>query len=485
MTTATIIKPGQLFIGGKWVDAQSGKTFPTINPATREIITQISEAGPSDVDAAVQAAREAFDSGPWSKLSAMERGRLLWKVGELIMTHADTLAELETMDCGKPISESRNIDIPMVAEIFQYYAGYATKIHGETIPVKGNFLNYTLREPIGVIATITPWNFPLLLAAWKIAPTLACGNTLVHKPSEHTPLTSLKLAEIMQEAGIPDGVFNVVTGDGPTTGAALVKHAGVDKVAFTGGTETGQLIMKMCADSVKKVSLELGGKSPNVVFADADLDAAAKFALIGIFYNKGEVCAAGSRLLVEASVHDALMGKILERVKKMVPGDPMNPKTRFGPVASEEQFNKVRAYIESGKREGAKLVAGGDSPADLKGFYINPTIFDGVTPSMSIAKEEIFGPVLSTLQFGSVDEALEIGNGTMYGLAAAVFTRDIGKAHAFAKKIKAGTVWINTYNMYDAASPFGGFKQSGSGKELGPHAIEQYTQVKSVWVNLE
>ncbi len=480
------VKPGKLFIGGKWVDAASGKTFPTMNPATGETITVVAEGDGRDASAAVEAAYTAFHSGPWPEMSASDRGRILWKIGDLIDKYNEELGTLETLDNGKPIFESRQVDMPMVAEVFRYYAGWATKIHGETVPVKGPFLNYTLREPLGVVAAITPWNFPLLLASWKVAPALAAGNTVVLKPASWTPLTALRLAEICQEAGVPDGVVNVITGAGTTLGKALVKHPKVAKVAITGETRTGQEILRDSADTLKRVTLELGGKSPNIVFADADLDAAVRGATIGIFYGKGEVCAAGSRLFVEKKIHDDFMQKLVDRTKKVQPGDPLDPKTRFGALVSERQMQSVLGYIEKGKAEGAKLVAGGEraSFGNGKGCFIQPTIFDGVRNDMTIAREEIFGPVLAGIEFGELDEAIRLANETPYGLAAAVWTRDIGKAHRVARKLQAGTVWINTYNNYDAAAAFGGYKMSGYGRELSMHALEHYTQVKSVWVNL-
>ncbi len=489
MATAATIqpKPGKLFIGGKWVDASTGKTFPTVNPATEETITSIAEGDERDVDAAVAAARKAFETGPWPEMSASDRGRILWKIGDLVDKYNEELGTLETLDNGKPIFESRYVDMPMVAEVFRYYAGWATKIHGETVPVKGPFLHYTLREPLGVVAAIVPWNFPLLLASWKIAPALATGNTVVLKPASWTPLTALRLAEICQEAGLPDGVLNVITGPGAKIGKALAQHPGVDKVAITGETTTGQEILRGSADTLKRVTLELGGKSPNIVLADADLEGAVRGATIGIFYGKGEVCAAGSRLFVDKKIKDDFMQKLLDRAKKTVPGDPLDPKTRFGAIVSERQMKTVLGYIEKGKAEGAKLVAGGGRAAvgAGKGYFIQPTVFDGVHNDMTIAREEIFGPVLATIEFGDVAEAVREANNTPYGLAAAVWTRDIGKAHRVARQLKAGTVWINTYNNYDPAAAFGGYKMSGYGRELSMHALEHYTQVKSVWVNLK
>jgi len=484
MEDSSMTGPTQLLIGGKWQNAASGKTFKTVNPATEETLAEVAEADAPDVDQAVRAARRAFNDKAWSGMAARDRAKLLWKVGDLIMKHVDELAKLETLDNGKPIFESRYIDIPAAAETFYYYAGWCTKIGGETIPVPGNFLNYTLREPYGVCGIITPWNFPLLMVSWKLAPALACGNTAVVKVAEETPLTGLWLGQLCQEAGFPDGVVNIVPGFGETAGRALVAHPDVDKISFTGSTAVGKEIMRTAADTLKKVSLELGGKSPNIVFADADLEAAVKGAFNGIFYGKGEVCAAGSRLFVEAKVHDAMVEKLVERSKKLEPGDPLNPKTRLGALVSKTQMDKVLGYVESGAREGAKPVLAGGRAGD-RGYFVKPAIFDQVAPTMKIAQEEIFGPVLSTITFSDPDELVTQANGTIYGLAAAVWTRDVGKAHRLAQKLQAGTVWINAYNMLSAESPFGGYKQSGYGRELGRHAIDLYTQVKSVWVSLD
>jgi len=488
MATAAKItpKPGKLFIGGQWVEADGGATYLTVNPATGETNTTIAEADQRDADSAVRAARKAFESGPWPEMAAADRGKLLWRIADLIDKHADELGALETLDNGKPIFESRQVDVPMVAEVFRYFAGWATKICGETVPVRGPFFNYTLHEPIGVIAAIVPWNFPLLMASWKLAPALAAGNTVVLKPAPWTPMTALRFGEICQEAGLPDGVVNILTGSTRELGKALVRHPGVDKVAFTGSTATGQDIIRNSADSVKPVSLELGGKSPNIVFADADLDAAVRGATMGIFYGKGEVCAAGSRLFVEKSIKDDFLSKLVDRTKKIQPMDPFDPKCRLGALVSDSQMEKVLGYIEKGKAEGAKLVAGGEraNVGNGKGYFVQPTVFDGVTNEMTIAREEIFGPVLAAIEFGDAADAVAQANNNAYGLAAAVWTRDIGKAHRVARQIKAGTVWINTYNNYDPAAAFGGYKQSGFGRELSGHALEHYTQVKSVWVNL-
>jgi acyl-CoA reductase-like NAD-dependent aldehyde dehydrogenase len=475
----------QLYIDNQWRPAASGKTMDVVNPATEEVVATVASAGSEDVDAAVVAARSAL-SGPWGKMSARERGRLVRRLADRLMERADEIARLETLHNGKPISESRNIEIPAAAECFEYYGGWADKVMGETIPVKGNHLTYTLREPVGVVAAIVPWNFPLLLAAWKVAPALACGNTVIVKPASQTPLTALALAEIATEVGLPPGVFNVLTGPGSVMGQALVEHPDIDKIAFTGDTSTGKAIMRGAADTLKKITLELGGKSPNIVLADADIDAALRGAAIGIFYGKGEVCAAGSRLLVDRAIKDEFVDKLAARAKKMTPGDPLDPKTRFGALSSKKQLETVLRYIESGRQEGATLVAGG-ARADIgtgKGYFVQPTVFADVRPEMTIARDEIFGPVLAAIEFADLDEAIAKANDTRYGLAAGVWTRDIKKAHYIARKLQAGTVWVNTYNVYDTAAPFGGYKHSGFGREMSAHALQHYTQVKSVWVDL-
>ena len=477
------IKPGKLFINGRWVDSVSGKAFDTLNPATEKVITSVAEGDSADIDLAVAAAREAFENGPWKKTDARDRGRILLKIAGLIERNKDELALLDTLDNGKPINETTKADIPLVIDCFLYYAGWADKIHGETIPVRGDFFNYTLREPVGVVGQIIPWNFPLLMAAWKIAPALACGNTIVLKPAEQTPLSALRLGEICQEAGLPDGVLNIVTGYGPTAGAALAEHMDVDKIAFTGGSATGRIIMQAASKNLKRISLELGGKSPNIVFADSDVDSAVDGAMTGIFFNQGEVCCAGSRLFIEKSIHEEFVEKLSNKAANMRVGNPEDTGTQMGAQVSKEQFDKILGYIETGKQEGAKLVIGGERCGE-RGYFIKPTIFDAVDNNMRIAKEEIFGPVVSAITFEDVDEVVRQGNLSVYGLAAAVWTKDIKKAHRLARDLKAGTIWINTYNAFDAASPFGGFKQSGFGRELGVHALELYTHVKSVWINL-
>jgi len=479
------VAPGRLLIDGQWVDGS--KTFDTINPATGEVLTQVVEASASDVDRAVDAARRAFEgkSGPWRKMPASERGRLIWQLADLVAAHIDELAELETLDNGKPIFESRNVDMPMVVDVLRYYAGWATKIHGETVNTFDSAFTYTLREPVGVVGLIIPWNFPLLLASWKLGPALACGNTIVLKPAEQTPLTALRLGELAAAAGIPAGVLNIVTG-GSGTGKAIVQHPAIDKIAFTGSTSVGKEIMRNAADTLKRVTLELGGKSPNIVFADSDIDNAVKGAINGIFYGKGEVCNAGSRLFVESKVQDEFVEKLVARAKKMVPADPLDPKTRMGAIVSQEQMQTVLSYIEVGKSEGAKLIAGGNRVAvdGGNGFFVEPTIFAGVSNDMKIAQEEIFGPVLAALTFEDVDQVVELANRNRYGLAAAVWTRDVKKAHQVSRQLRAGTVWINTYGMMDASLPFGGYKSSGFGRELGQAALEHYTEIKTVWLNM-
>jgi aldehyde dehydrogenase (NAD+) len=474
----------KLLIDGQWRDSQSGKTFGTDNPATEERIAEVAEGDAADIDLAVKAARKAFDSGPWRKTDARDRGILMNKLADLIEKHIDELAELETLDNGKPISESRHGDLPLVLDCFRYYAGWADKIHGQTIPVRGNYFCYTRREPVGVAGQIIPWNFPMLMVAWKWGPALAVGCTIVMKPAEQTPLTALRMGELALEAGYPAGVINLVPGYGETAGDALVKHPGVDKIAFTGATSTGQLIMRNAAATLKRVTFELGGKSPNIVFADADLDKAVEGSMLGMYLNQGQCCCAGTRLFVEEAAHDAFVERLAAQARTRRVGDPFDANTQMGPQVDKTQFDKIMSYIEKGKSQGARCVTGGERLGN-KGFFIKPTIFADVTDNMEIARDEIFGPVLSVIKFRDIDEVIERANTTDYGLAAAVWTRDIGKAHAIANRVRAGTVWVNCYDVFDAAAPFGGFKQSGFGRELGEKSLDNYTELKTVTVALD
>ncbi|HXU44970.1 MAG TPA: aldehyde dehydrogenase family protein [Thermoanaerobaculia bacterium] len=477
------LPPSRLFVGGAWQDAEGGRTFTTTNPATEEAICQVASASAADVDLAVAAAKAALPV--WAKkTTARQRGLLLWKIADELERRIDEFALLETLDNGKPIFESRYVDVPAAIEALRYFAGWADKVTGDTIPVQGPFVfAYTLREPVGVIAAITPWNFPIIQAMWKIAPALAFGNTMVLKPASNTPLTALKFAELAVEMGLPPGVLNVVPGGGATVGNALVAHPDVAKITFTGSTEVGRDLMRSAAALTKRLTLELGGKSPNIVFADADLDAAIKGAYNGIFYGKGEVCAAGSRLFVERSIHAELVERLVERTQKLKPADPLDPKTRLGSLVSMAQREAVLGYVKIGVEEGARLATGGEATSvNGKGAFMQPTILDGVNNSMRVAQEEIFGPVLVVIPFEDVKEAIALANDSIYGLAAGVWTRDVGKAHQVAHEVQAGTVWINQYNWYDSGAPFGGFKQSGFGRELGKEAIGYYTESKTIFV---
>jgi acyl-CoA reductase-like NAD-dependent aldehyde dehydrogenase len=477
----------KMLIDGKWVEAASGKSFETPNPATGETLARIAEGDAEDVDRAARAARRAFDDGKWVRMRPSERQRLLLRIADLIEAHGDELAQLETLDNGKTLFESKNVDIPASAETFRYYAGWVTKVYGETNPSDPDFFNFTLREPVGVCGQIIPWNFPLLMAAWKLAPALACGNTSILKPAEQTPLTALRLGELLLEAGVPPGVVNIVPGFGETAGRAIVKHPMIDKVAFTGSTEVGKEIQRESAGTLKRVSLELGGKSPNIVFADADVAAAVEGALLGVFFNQGQVCCAGTRLFVEEKMHDQFADALATATKTMKQGSGLDPDTRIGPLVSKEQLDRVTKYLEVGKKEGAKAVIGGERNTAKgldKGYFVKPTIFTGVKNDMRIAREEIFGPVVAMIPFKDENDAVLQGNDTLYGLAAGVWTRDVSRAHRVARAIRAGTVWVNCYNVFDAASPFGGYKESGYGRELGRYALDLYTQVKSVWLKI-
>jgi len=478
------VKHTECFIDGQWRPAMSGKTFETINPATEEVICEVAEGDKADVDAAVKAARYAFDSGPWSRMDARDRGRIMYRLADLIEEEVDELAALETLDNGKPIRESRYADLPLVIDCLRYYAGYADKIHGSTIPIRGNYFTYTRREAVGVAGQIIPWNFPMLMTAWKWGPALASGCTIVMKPAEQTPLTCLRMAQLAKEAGIPDGVINVVPGYGPTAGAAVVKHPGVDKIAFTGEHRTAQIIMRDAAESLKRLTFELGGKSPNVVLADANLDRAAMGAYIGLFLNQGQCCCAGSRVFVEKRAHGEFMEKLTKLTKNRKLGNPFSMETEQGPQIDKAQFDKIMEYIDKGNNDGAKCVSGGERFGDI-GYFVQPTVFDDVTDSMAIAQDEIFGPVMSVLTFEDWDDLVKRANNTFYGLAAAVWTKDVTRAHDFARRVRAGTVWVNCYDVFDAAAPFGGFKMSGQGRELGEEGLKAYTESKTVTISLD
>jgi aldehyde dehydrogenase (NAD+) len=480
----TVPRATKLLINNRWVPSESGKTFATINPSTGEEICQVAEADAADVDKAVHAARTAFDQGPWKKMRASERGRMLHRLADLIEQNADELARLETLDNGKPLSIAKAVDVTKTIACYRYFAGWADKVQGKTIPIDGDFFCYTRHEPIGVVGQIIPWNYPLLMQAWKLAPALATGNTIVMKPAEQTPLSALRLGELILEAGFPEGVVNLLPGFGSTAGAAIARHMDVDKVAFTGSTEVGRLIMEAAAKSnLKRISLELGGKSPNIIFADSDLDDAVEGAHLGLFVNQGQSCCAGSRVFVEEKIYDEFVEKSIARARKRRVGDPLDPRTDQGPQVSESQFDRIMGYIASGKREGATLACGGERVGD-RGYFIQPTVFSDVQDEMKIAREEIFGPVMSIIAFKDMDEVISRANRTTYGLAAGVWTRDIKKAHAVANGVRAGTVWVNCYHVLDTRAPFGGFKQSGMGRELGEYGLQQYMEVKTVTLKL-
>ena len=483
-------KPKRNLIGGRWIEAASGKTFNVLNPADGSKLAEVPDSEREDIARAVEAARKAFDSGPWTRLTPSERGKLLWKIGELILAHADELAELESLDNGKPRAVARVADIPLAADLFQYMAGWATKLEGNTIPISvpyapgARFHAFTLREPVGVVGQIIPWNFPLLMAAWKLGPALTAGNCVVLKPAEQTPLSALRLGELLLEAGLPEGVVNIVSGFGETAGAALAAHADVDKVAFTGSTEVGKLIVRAAAGNLKKVSLELGGKSPNIVFKDAgDLEGAINGAANAIFFNHGQCCCAGSRLLVEREIFDDVVEGVAERAKKIRLGPGLDPGTEMGPLVSEEQLVRVTHYLNQGKQDGACYLAGGARSGE-RGYFVQPTVVKDTNPRMSIVREEIFGPVVVAEPFSRTEDLISRANATQYGLAAGVWTRDIAKAHRIAAALRAGTVWVNCYNVFDAALPFGGYKQSGWGREMGHEVLEHYTETKAVVIGL-
>jgi aldehyde dehydrogenase (NAD+) len=476
------VKDQPLFIGGKWLDSVSGKTFPAINPATGGTICQVAEGDKGDIDLAAKAARKALETGPWKKMDAADRGRLLYKLADLIEQEANDLAALETLNCGKTIKDSRS-DMKGVVNTLRYYAGWADKIEGRTVPVRGNFLSYTLRQPVGVVGQIIPWNFPLLMLAWKWGPALACGNTIVMKPAEQSPLTALRVAALAQDAGFPDGVINMIPGYGETAGAALVVHPDVDKIAFTGHVDTAKIIQKSAADTLKRVTFELGGKSPNVVLADADMEGAVAGAFHAIYMHGGQCCTAGSRLFVEDKIHKEFVERLADKAKKRKVGDPLDQETEQVPQVSQEELDKILHYVKVGQGEGAKLVTGGKRVGS-KGYFVEPTIFDQVKDDMTIAKDEIFGPVVGVLPFKSMDEIIGRANNTFYGLAAAIWTKNLDKAHLFAREIKAGTVWVNCYHVVEPTTPFGGFKMSGQGRENGEAALDHYTETKTVTIKL-
>lgn len=474
----------KLLIGNEWLPSQSGKTFATINPATGEVIAHVAESDAADVDKAVISARYAFEKGPWHRMFASERGKLMNRLADLLEKNTEEFALLESLDNGMPLTLARSVALPLTISLFRYFAGWSDKNHGKTIPINGEYFCYTRHEPIGVCGQITPWNFPMLMYGMKLAPALAMGNTVVLKPAEQTPLTALRLGELILEAGYPPGVVNILPGFGPTAGAAIANHLDIDKVAFTGSTEVGHMVLEAAGRSnLKRVSLELGGKSPNIVFADADMDLTVEGCHFALFFNQGQACCAGSRLYVEESAYDEFVEKSVARAKRRTVGDPLDPNTEQGPQIDSTQFEKVMSYIDIGKCEGAELLTGGKRHGD-QGYFVEPTVFADVKDDMRIAREEIFGPVMNIMKFRDLDEVIERANNTTYGLAAAVWTRDISKAHAIANNVRAGTVWVNCFDVFDAAAPFGGFKQSGIGREMGEYSLQQYTEVKTVTIKL-
>ncbi len=484
-----ISKPLKLLINGKWVAAASGKTFDDIDPSTGDVIAQIAEGDREDINQAVKAARAAFDNGPWSKITPSERGKLIWKLADLLEKNTEEFAQIESLDNGKPVGVARAADVPLAVDLFRYMAGWATKIEGNTIPISvpytpgAKYLAYTVREPVGVVGQVIPWNFPLLMAAWKLGPALAAGCTVILKPAEQTPLSAVRLGELIMEAGFPPGVVNIVTGFGETAGGALAGHPDVDKIAFTGSTEVGKIILKAAAGNLKKVSLELGGKSPNIIYKDADVETAIQGATSAIFFNHGQCCCAGSRLYVEEPIFDEVVQGIAKNAEKIKLGPGLDPKTEMGPLVSHDQFTRVCGYLESGKKEGAKAIVGGEK-FGTKGYFVKPTVLKDVKQDMKVVQEEIFGPVVAAMPFKKDDALISQANDTTYGLAAGIWTKDISKAHSLAAKLRAGTVWVNCYNIFDAALPFGGYKESGWGREMGHDVLELYTEVKAVCVRI-